>query len=356
MIFLNSLLLSQYVGIACSYNDRNAQVFNMDSLGNIVLKEIINLNNTPIEMETTISGLILIVSYGYSPPTAMTLSVLKIEQDGSVKYVRDIDLGGGGLDVCITRDNKYVLIRHYYDQPNQEYDYGISVLRLIQNDVLMPPIQFLSMADLGIVSTNIDVNQDGVVLGVTRTPLEIFDISNEGYLSYTNNNIELDSFPTHEMEFSPDGRRCYLSRLGYDLWVFDVDESKNVSLWGYIETPEVNARDLAITPDSKLILETMNSGTVNIYKNKEDGTVIYKDKISYPSGTGAMTMTLDGKYSVVAYGYTITKTNLSVLKINPDETIIRLPDKDVTVAPGIECMAIYQLPPTLVETNWQMYK
>ena len=43
----------------------------------------------------------------------------------------------------------------------------------------MPPVQFLSLFDLEINIFHLAVNQDGVVLGVTRTPLEIFNINGQ---------------------------------------------------------------------------------------------------------------------------------------------------------------------------------
>ena len=358
IIILSTYLHCQYIGIACSDDYHYAQTFYMDNNGNITLGEIFTTGGFPYRIDISDSGLVLIANNGYSELTKATITVLKINLDGSVYKVRDVDLGGQSWDVCITPNNKYALVIHRIELPDDEWDYGISVLEITNDDVLLPIVDYISLKNEGVGIINLDVNQNGIVLGLERTPLIKCILSIDGDITYTNETLELQNIVPYDIEFNCIGNRCF-TICDNGLAIIDVDEENNVSLWGYVNTsPKLyNPRDIVITPDSKLILESFESlgNAVAKFRNNEDGTVQYIDKVEMER-PGAMGMTPDGQYIVVAYNYTITKTDMTVLRINPDETITRLADKDVEGPRGINCIGMYKLPETSVETNWEFYK
>ena len=355
ILYINYCLFSQYIGITCSDDYHYAQAFQMNYDGTITLGDIFSTGGFPSRINISKEGLVIIANNGYSYPDYLTLTVLKIDNAGSVQKVRDVDLGGMAFDICITKDNKYALGYHRYELGNDEYDYGMSILRLEKDDVKMPPIQFLSLKDLGLSAVHWAINQYGVVLGITIDPLEVFDFNEEGCLTYTYNNIPFNDVSCQDIIFDNTGYRAYVTTW-HGLAIIDIDVEKNVSLRGYINTISHSPYYIVTTPDSRLIFESMNSGEVIIFRKNDDNNVVYKDKIDFPTGTGAMAITPDGKLIVVGYNYTISSTDLSVIKINPDETVERLVDKDITVGRGTNCIGLYKLPETSVNEIWEMYK
>jgi len=358
IFYINYCLFSQYIGIACSDDYHYAQAFYMDYNGNITLGDIFPTGVFPFRIDISDNGLVLIANNGYAPLEYLTLTVLKIAKTGNVYKIKDINLGGRSFDIQIMKNNKFVIVLHGYGPQYEETDYGFSVLRLEENDIKEPPIQFLSLLDNNINIVNFDINSEGIILKILFSPLEKFYISTDGYIIYTGSNIPLLNIDPGDIQFSPDNERCYLT-TDNGLAVFDIDDYNNVSLWGYVNTFSklYNPRDIVITPDSKLILESFESlgNAVVKFRNNEDGTVQYIDKVEMER-PGAMGMTPDGKYVVVGYNYTITKTDMTVLRINPDETITRLIDKDIEGPRGINCIGMYKLPETSVNEIWEMYK
>ena len=355
-LVINSITLSQYIGIGCILEYWQLQIFSMDANGYLNLENRINTNGAPYIVKITNNGIVIIMNFNYYPPTAYTLSIFKINEIGLIQYIKDIDLGGVALNICITSDNKYLLVYHQIESID---DYGLSVLEIDDYDIKTPAKQFLSFKNLGISASKMAVNHQGVLLTTYKTPLNIFNVSTEGIITYISSNIELSKISSSgEMEFDYNGSRCYITTEN-GLSIIEVDEYKNVYLYGYVETyPELsNPGEIVITNSSKTILESFNiqGNAVAIFRKQIDGSIKYEDKIEMER-PGAMAKTPDGKYVVVVYNYTSTYTNITVLMINPDESIIRLTEKDIISPPSISELAFYKLPETSVKTNWQMYE
>ena len=128
-------------------------------------------------------------------------------------------------------------------------------------------------------------------------------------------------------------------------------------MFGTVDTELQSPRDIVITPNSRLVLEVMNySECVAIFSNNEDGTINYKSKIDNILMPWTIAIAQDGKYATVIYNPSSYQSYMTVLKINGDETVERLLDKDVVIGPIANAVVLYKLPETSVETNWQMYE
>ena len=191
-------LIGQYVGIGGLFESDQVQVFYMDYNGNINLGNRLNANRGPWKIAISTNGLVVVGHIAYFPPNLVTLTILKIDENGNVTKIRDIDLGGKCYDINITPDQKYILVNHQIDLPDNNYDHGISVLEITENDLIMPPKNFLSLHNLNISFVNFDVNQQGVLLGISQNPLYILNLDENGNLTYTNNYINLQNVSASE--------------------------------------------------------------------------------------------------------------------------------------------------------------
>ena len=352
-------LLSQYVGVYSLAEDEKVQSFYLDYNGNINLGSIFDVGALPDWLACSNNGIVIVGNSGYAPPNYLTLSILKISNNGQVNKIRDVDLGGRSWDICITPNDKYALDMHRIELGDGNYDGGISVLEVTENDVITPPVYYLSLLDLGLGSiSRISINSEGILIGISTTQAYVFSLSENGVLEYTGNFLNIGQGAKPDAKFTPDGNRCFISGVVDDLWVLDVDESNNVSVWGTVETELEGPRDIAITPNSRLVLQVMTSypDGVAIYRNNEDGTIDVKGEITGILNPWAMAMTPDGKFATVIYNPSSYQSYMTVLKINGDETVERLPDKDVVIGPIANAVVLYKLPETSVKEIWEMYK
>ena len=359
ILSISLLLNSQYVGIYSLAEDEKIQSFYIDYNGNISLGNIINVGVFPDRMAISSNGLVIILNTGYYPPNYLTISVIKIYSNGNVIKVRDVDLGGRGYEVNISEDDKYAFVTHEVLFEEDQFDVGVSVLKLSENDVILPSVQYLSLEyDLGIGFGWSAFSNKNIFIGVYTTTAYIFDFDENNFLTYTNNSLNIGHGAKPDAEFTPDGKRCLISSLDHDLWVLDVDEQNNVSIWGTVETELEGPRDIAITPNSRLVLQVMTSypDGVAVYRNNEDRTIDFKSEITGILNPWVMAMTPDGKYATVIYNPSSIQSYMTILKINGDETVERLPDKDVVIGPIANAVVLYKLPETSVNEIWDMYK
>lgn len=350
---------SQYVGIYSLAEDEKIQAFYLDYNGNISLGEIIDVGSCPDRIAISNTGLVIVLNTSYFPPNYLTISVIKIDLNGDAIKVRDVDLGGRGYEVNISEDGKYAFVTHEVLLEEDQFDIGISVLELSENDVSFPPVQYLSLKyGLGIWFGLSAFSEKNIFTGIWPSTSYIFTFDENNFLTYTNKTLNIGEGSKPDAEFTPDGKRCFISSLDHDLWVLDVDEQNNVSIWGTVETELKGPRDIAITPDSRLVLQVMTSypDGVAIYRNNEDGSIDFKGGITGILNPWAMAMTPDGKFATVIYNPSSYQSYMTVLKINGDETVERLPDKDVVIGPIANAVILYKLPTPSVDIDWKLYE
>jgi len=353
-IFAEIILNAQYVGVGCMY-DYNALsvIFDMDCAGNITVRSVIPTGGSDRRVVISKEGLVLIANNGYFPPDYLSISVLKINDNGDVYKVRDIDLGGKAIDVKITKDGKCALVNHEVLENGEVVDLGISVLEITDNnDVITPPKYFFSNYPEKII-IEFDITSNGLILGLWLQNVFMYKINKDGEITDTGQVLSIPG--CSEIVITPDDKLALLACASPDdLYVLNINDDTITYSGTSINVPGNAANGIVVTPNSRVILESL-FGYVAVYDISELHNVTFRQEFFGYEAAQSIGMTPDGNFAVVSYDFTPSHGKLSSFRIYPDGTVLEL-KKEAMTPSGCVAIAFYQLPQTSVETNWQMYK
>jgi len=350
---VNTFVFSQYIGIVCLGESVYIQKIILDSDGNVTIGNLYTAIAWPIRLDITNNGLVLVANYSYGPTTP--LSVFKIFNNGDVTKVRDYSLDGLGFESKITKDNKYCLITHSVEN-NPQYEWGITVLELMENNINPYKRQFLPDETAG----ELAISGTGLVFSSEISYIRILQIHSDGVLTNTGQLIYIGSIG--EIEVAPDDKYVYVTndKGGYSgLIVLEIDENNNVTLKGRATGGSMQGcGELIVSNDSKTVLLIGIQG-MEVYNVQENGDVVFNGQYFWLPLAQSAAITPDGKFVVVAYDYRLEQegllSTLAVFKMNSDGTVTNL-NKDVTLENLPGEMKFYQLPTPSVDIDWQMYK
>lgn len=323
----------------------------MDSEGNIQISDVYLVGRRPDRMDITNVGLVLIGNETYELPNYLTLSVLDINDTGNISKIRDFDLSGRAYEVKVTKDNKYCLITHSVEN-NPQYEWGITVFELMENDINPYKRQFFPDEMAG----ELAISETGLVFSLEISYIRILKIDNDGVLMNTGQLINLSS-PLGEIEVAPDNKYAYVANdgPGSGLVVLEIGTNNNVTLKGRANGGSMDGcGELIVSKDSKTVLLIGIQG-MEVYNVQENVDVVFNGQYFWLPLAQSAAITPDGKFVVVAYDYHSYDSTLAVFRMNSDGTVTNL-NKDIIFSPFPGEMKFYQLPTPSVDIDWKVYE
>ena len=350
-LFYIQLTFAQYVGVVRLGECEYVQKIIIDSEGNIEIGSKYKVAGYPQRLDITKNGLVIIANYSYNPPNYLTLSILKINNNGEIINVRGYDLNGIGFESKITKDDKYCLTTHSVEN-NPQYEWGITVLELMEDDINPYKRQFFPDEMAG----ELAISGTGLVFSLEISYIRILKIDNDGVLTNTEQIIDIDP-PLGEIEVAPDNKYVYVANdgPGSGLVVLEIDENNNVTKKGRANGGSMDGcGELIVSKDSKTVLLIGIQG-MEVYNVQVNGDVVFNGQYFWLPLAQSAAMTPDGKFIVIAYDYHSYDSTLAVFRMNSDGTVTNL-NKDIIFSPFPAEMKFYQLPTPSVDIDWQMYK
>jgi len=356
-LFFNPFVFAQYIGVVCLGESEYVQKITMDLDGNIQIGELYPSGYYPRRVDITDKGLVVVCNEGYYYSLYLTLSVLRIDIKGNINKIRDYDLSGYSVEVKNTKDNKYCLVTHEVEN-NPQYEWGITVLELMENDINPYKRQFFPDETVG----ELAISGTGLVFGLESRYVQILQMDSDGVLTDTGQLIDIGDTGNGEVEVAPDNKYAYVtndSGSASGLVVLEIDENNNVTKKGRATGSSMQGcGELIVSKDSKTVLLIGIQG-MEVYNVQANGDVVFNGQYFWLPLAQSAAMTPDGKFVVIAYDYRLEQegllSTLAVFKMNSDGTVTNL-NKDVTLENLPGEMKFYQLPTPSVDIDWQMYE